>query len=483
MMHLAVPAFLCCLLLHEVRCTKPLNLRLTHEYTKVPIRPRSKFSLTQDETSPGDQVKGDIIDQTVGGDILPYGLFWFTFSVGTPPVEYRMGMDTGSTFTFVSLKGCDGCKKSWNLYNPTDSSTSAKVLCDTPGCNKCVEGQCSLQASYITCVALKPLEQCSLEGPIFEDVFQIGGVQPNASLTFAGIQTSKPLYFDLTNLHGLMGIIPNQNFFGRKSPLDILIDEGLVPDNGYGMCFTPNGVGHITIGGKVTDYYTGDFQWTPIVNDTFWNVGGRGLSVDSNPVGDKGDTTVVIDSGTNVLLLPNATYWQLADTFDAGWCSTIPNVCKSASPNLFDQLKCFQFTEEEIAKFPIIKVELQGATLELLPKWYLLPRLVFPVPQEPAGDPAKGEWYCLAIENGISKNTPFIVGASIMTEYYAYFDIANKMIGWAPVNKENCFKDPTLVTTGGDGAGSETVAPSPSAGLRVAGGWYLALLVVSLTVL
>ena len=46
-------------------------------------------------------------------------------------------------------------------------------------------------------------------------------------------------------------------------------------------------------------------------------------------------------------------------------------------------------------------------------------------------------YYCLGVLDTGAKGN-FIVGDVLMQNYYVAFDMANKRIGWAPVNEANC---------------------------------------------
>lgn len=71
-----------------------------------------------------------------------------------------------------------------------------------------------------------------------------------------------------------------------------------------------------------------------------------------------------------------------------------------------------------------------GLGLDMTAKDYLL-----------KGSPlaASPDLYCIGIKDGGSAGgTGFIIGDTTMRNYYLVFDLAEKRIGWGPVNKETC---------------------------------------------
>jgi hypothetical protein len=94
------------------------------------------------------------------------------------------------------------------------------------------------------------------------------------------------------------------------------------------------------------------------------------------------------------------------------------------------QNKCFDLTDNEVAAYPPLTMQLDGTTLEMDSKDYLL-----------RGSPLAGSagQYCLGIRNGGSAGgSGFIIGDTTMRHYYLVFDLAHRRIGWGKVNKQTC---------------------------------------------
>lgn len=126
----------------------------------------------------------------------------------------------------------------------------------------------------------------------------------------------------------------------------------------------------------------------------------------------------VVDSGTNILLVPQIAYFAIQKIMVTYCTQNRLNNCN----DLF-QGKCFNSLP--VDKFPSLQLIVGGASLNMTGSNYLLP--------ETAGGPL-----CLAIKN--TGPTGFtIIGDTTMTNYYVTFE--KDRLGWAPVNPKTCFKN------------------------------------------
>ena len=144
---------------------------------------------------------------------------------------------------------------------------------------------------------------------------------------------------------------------------------------------------------------------------------------------------VIVDSGTNVLLQRHQNFVKITDALVQQMCTppnvfSGPGVCDGGS--FFNQV-CYPYTSQQISEFPPISLVMNNATLVM-----------------------EGEDY--VVENGTSGSYCFgvkdtgdfgldIIGDVVMQNYYVSFDNANRVLGWAPVNKDNCMKVKNSLTT------------------------------------
>ncbi|KAI4308558.1 hypothetical protein L6164_031617 [Bauhinia variegata] len=85
------------------------------------------------------------VDLGVGGHVYKHGLYWTKLTIGTPPKEYYLHVDTGSYNIWLNCIDCEMCPKEAFgfqniLYDPKASTTSQKLLCG--------QGPCVLEDKY-----------------------------------------------------------------------------------------------------------------------------------------------------------------------------------------------------------------------------------------------------------------------------------------------------------------------------------------------
>jgi len=210
-----------------------------------------------------------------------------------------------------------------------------------------------------------------------------------------------------------------------KNVFASLVADGKT-DNVWAMCMVEGSKsnGTITIGG--VDPRLADFvSYVPDVGQGFHSVqvasiqiGGAALSTASIPV----DKPAILDTGTNVLLAPKSVISALQKA-----------MCSNASLAHCDALwqnECVALTDDEVAQYPPLAVVIdRNLELHMSSKDYLL-----------LGSPlaSTAGQYCLGIRDGGSAGGGFIIGDTTMRNYYLVFDLAQKRIGWGPVNRKTC---------------------------------------------
>ncbi|KAG9135994.1 hypothetical protein Leryth_015848 [Lithospermum erythrorhizon] len=86
------------------------------------------------------------VDFRLGGDGLPTGtgLYYTKLSIGTPPQDYYVQVDTGSDNLWINCAGCDRCPLKTDLgfkitwYDIKSSSTGKTISCDDEFCSSAV---------------------------------------------------------------------------------------------------------------------------------------------------------------------------------------------------------------------------------------------------------------------------------------------------------------------------------------------------------
>lgn len=349
-----------------------------------------------------------------GGSIWPTAIFWVKVEVGTPPVSFPVAIDSGSIDLDIEGANCDGCpsKAPNGQYDASHSSTSKSVF------------PYRFSNTYETCDLSDMTAPCTISGGMWSDKVSLGGLD-SVEVHFGAITKQTSNFDQFAEICGVMGFIGN----GKTNVYAQMVAAGLI-DDVWALCLhhgtTSNGT--LTIGGTDSRMYHGKISYVPKASGQYYEIDIKGLHIGSTAV--TGVKTAILDTGTNVLLTPTTLFNSMEKAF-LGMCDKVDlaGICHVTNGTFFDK-KCFKLTSAQIQKFPNITFQLdQSVELSISPRDYLLLGDKFA-----AGSP---DLYCLAIRD-TGRGGFFIIGNTVMQNYYLVFDRINNQIGWAPVNKDNC---------------------------------------------
>jgi len=236
-----------------------------------------------------------------------------------------------------------------------------------------------------------------------------------------------------------MGLaFPKGSSWGGVSIMDVLFGQNQLADDVFSICLNENDGGILTLGGVESAYSTGSFQNTSLVpiphtndeyelfaiNMTDITLSGTFIGLPAKDYADNSLGGAVVDSGTNIFLVPQKIYNAIQSTLVAQLCPTgknplVPGVC--TSNNLFEGF-CFAYTPSQLALFPPLNLNINGLVLT---GTNILVQANSTAP------------YCYAIRNSGVGNI-LIIGDTTLAPYYVFFDRGNKVMGWAPANKSKC---------------------------------------------
>lgn len=371
----------------------------------------------------------------------PVALYWCFIEVGTPPRRFPVAIDSGSPFLAIAGEGCDGCATSApnNAYNARESLTSepADATPSSPTQPGFVETPADgapgsiahFHYSYTTCDLKHPTAPCSISGALFQDEVSIAGLGP-VTTAFGQIMNQTNNFDQFKVINGVMGILPPMKGYSKRNLFHRLVEEGLC-DNVWALCLHQGSLstGSLTLGGVDMRLVDGPITYVP--NTASFYAGKDlgvlwmyGVHVRSVRVGDKAfevGHTAVMDSGTNILLLPR----KLHDAVKDWMCTdSMFSFCKE----LWNHT-CQSMTPEQIDAYPQFHIELDGVSLEMSPRDYIL--LGSPLAKSP-------DQYCIGIRDGGDNIQGFMIGDTTLRNYYVVHDIGNERIGWGKVNRETC---------------------------------------------
>jgi len=144
-----------------------------------------------------------------------------------------------------------------------------------------------------------------------------------ANTSFGGITFEAPNPpFEPYSSDGILGIgYSSISAVNAPTLIDSLVANGM--PNCFSMCLGTNG-GIFVLGGDNSQYYTGAYTYTPIINETYYvvqmndfKVGGKSLGL---PASDYGQT--IVDSGTTLLIIPQRAF-NLIKSIILNMCSKV----------------------------------------------------------------------------------------------------------------------------------------------------------------
>lgn len=319
------------------------------------------------------------------------GEYTTRIQVGTPPQEFEVVMDSGSSNLILlgDSSLCDNCTSEvGHQYAPGDSSTSS--VSDTPIRIQYGSGQLdAVEATDVVALA-------GLEG--FEYRFGVMTHDANVpnilGLAYEGIAepSNDPLPTFFATLVEQTGI---PNVFSMK------------------LCGPEKG-GSIEFGGssvEPTSYLPVTEQaWYVVEPDSLQIAGGDGTSL-----GSFDGVQTIVDSGTTELVVPQ-------EMFD-GIVQAVGEAAENAGYSL-EEIGSGSYgivgSGGDLSALPTFQVVAGDATYDIAPSTYLKA-----LPEEEG----QGEIYLLSV----SGSNQAILGQVFMENYYTVFDRANQRLGFAPI--------------------------------------------------
>jgi len=376
------------------------TLRLSKHHVDTPPRSRIQSLIL---TGNGSSIPAN-------GAVWPTAIYWTTVQVGTPPQDFPVCIDSGSGDLDISGKDCVGCvtKAPNQAYDHAASSTARRAF------------PFVFSNTYQTCDLKDPTAPCTISGALYKDQVSLAGLGP-VEVTLGSITQQTTNFDQFKEIDGVMGFTMGTS----KNVFASLVADGKT-DNVWAMCFVEGSVsnGTITIGG-VDPRLSDAVSYVPDVGQGFHSVqvvsmklGGATTSYAPVPVNE----AAILDTGTNVLLAPKTVISALQQSM----C----NDTSLAHCNALWQNECVALTDEEVAQYPPLTMVIdKNLELHMSSKDYLL-----------LGSPlaSSAGQYCIGIRDGGSAGGGFIIGDTTMRNYYLVFDLAQKRIGWGPVNKQTC---------------------------------------------
>ncbi|KAL7126404.1 hypothetical protein ABFS83_14G184700 [Erythranthe nasuta] len=377
--------------------------------------------------------------------ISSLGFLHYSFiTVGTPPVEYLVALDTGSDLFWLPCDCTTTCMRSlnttsgkpWklNIYSPNTSTTSAPVPCNSTICVRPQRG-CSTRLNACAYQEVYLSANTSTTGILVDDVLHLGTdtdpqepVDAPITLGCGIIQTGA--FVDGAAINGLFGL----GMDGISVP-SLLASKGFT-SNSFSMCFSHDGLGRIQFGDKGSP----DQQVTPFnLRQLYptYNVTVTNIVVGKNVTGV--EFSAIFDTGTSFAYLNDPAYSIIVQGFDSQ--ITEPRYVPPRRI-IFDYCYSLSATQESY-RIPRLNLIMKGGGD------FFVKAPTFVIPRE------GGFAYCLAIVKSEDIN---IIGQNYMEGYRLVFDREEMVLGW---KEANCY-DSIESNTPPINKGSPVKSPPPS---------------------
>uniref|UniRef100_A0A8C5SR84 Peptidase A1 domain-containing protein n=1 Tax=Laticauda laticaudata TaxID=8630 RepID=A0A8C5SR84_LATLA len=305
-------------------------------------------------------------------DVQYYGKIY----IGTPPQEFTVVFDTGSSNLWVPSVFCKSpACKNHQRFNPNLSFTFKKT-------------RQSMAIWYGT---------GSMKGMLGYDTVQVSSYS-DTNQPF-GLSFEEPgSIFTYAKFDGILGLAYPTISVDQATPVfDNLMKEGLVQQDLFSFYLSRKETGSmITFGGIDHSHYTGSINWIPVSQQTYWQISMDSVLVNGQKIGCNSGCQAIVDTGTSLLAGPSSAIISILKAIGAKPGQSVIN-CSSLS------------------NLPDIVFVINGIHYPLPPAAYIH-KFMFSLCSTNFQPSAGDLW---------------ILGDVFIREYYSIFDRGNNRVGLA----------------------------------------------------
>jgi len=310
--------------------------------------------------------------------------YYGTVQIGTPPQEFTVIFDTGSSNLWVPQVNCKNCGY-WFInggkkkYDEAKSSTFKK-----DGSNFHIQyGSGDVQGVFaMDSVTLA--QDIQINGQKFAEVQDAGGLGVGYIMgQFDGILG---LGFEGLSLGNAATVFKNA------------IDQGVVAQQMFAFDLGNNSDGELTFGGYDDSKFTGEITWVKLSEPKYWQIDIDNISAGSF---SSGKTNGIVDSGTSLITGPSAEIMKIATSV-------------GAMPNLMGQ---YTIDCAKVSTLPDLEFNINGKA--------------WPVPGKDLVIQSGGTCLFAMMGMDIPSGPQWILGDVFMRQYYTIFDYGGQRVGFA----------------------------------------------------
>ncbi|XP_069481352.1 gastricsin-like [Ambystoma mexicanum] len=355
---------------------KPMRQVMAEHGLKAPrLDPATKYRFT--DFAVAYEPLSNYMDMSYYGEI----------SIGTPPQNFLVLFDTGSSNLWVASTYCSSSAcTNHPLFNPSQSSTYTSN-----------NQQFSIQYGTGSLTGILGFDTVSIQGiSITQQEFALSVNEPGTNFVYA--------QFD-----GILGLAyPSIAADGATTVMEGMMNQGLLSQNIFGFYLSQENAqtgGELVFGGVDSNYYTGQITWAPVTQQQYWQIGIQGFAVNGQATGwcSQGCQGIV-DTGTSLLTAPGQYYAALMQDIGATQDSNGQYVVSCSS----------------LQSLPTLSFTIAGNSLPLPPSAYIL---------QSNGECSVGIMPTyLPSQDG---QPLWIMGDVFLRQYYSIYDVTNNQVGFA----------------------------------------------------
>jgi len=213
--------------------------------------------------------------------------YFSDISIGTPPQQFKVVLDTGSSNLWVPSSECNSI--ACYLHSKYDHSSSSTYK----------KNGSSFEIRY---------GSGELSGFVSQDTFQIGDLKVK-NQDFAEATSEPGLAFAFGRFDGIMGLGYNTiSVNGIVPPFYNMLDQGLLDEPVFSFYLSDtndeSSESEAMFGGVNKDHYTGKLTKIPLRRKAYWEVDLDAITF-GDDTAEMDDTGVILDTGTSLIALPS----------------------------------------------------------------------------------------------------------------------------------------------------------------------------------
>lgn len=312
-----------------------------------------------------------------------------TISIGSPPQEFNVIYDTGSSNTWVYSNLIPDGTCTWahhNCYDPRLSHESVET------------SESAFEIKY---------GSGDIVGSVIRDTIKLNGIElynaPFGSVVQANGQVFRTFEGD-----GIVGLaFPAMSLTAKTTLIDIMIERGLLKRPIFSVYLADEehvDESFFLFGDTDENYYTGELQYFPVVSEFYWEIMADDFAINDNRVNVCGmeGCRLAIDTGTSMITGPP----EMLNIIILGIGYVDPNC---GNKNLL----------------PNVSILINGTDFVLTSEDYILQHV----------NPATGMVQCMLAFTPLYVPPPrgplWVMGDAFLRAYYTVYDREKRVVGIA----------------------------------------------------